>query len=68
MSTPHKCPVCDGTGKVRHPDANQWEQLPVYATCHACDGSGIVWEPGGKTFLSRPDSWPTITPLAGDAI
>jgi hypothetical protein len=30
---PHKCPVCDGTGKM-------------YGSimCHPCKGSGIVWE------------------------
>jgi hypothetical protein len=46
--TPHKCPVCDGTGRVPRP--------PFYTGgydfgtgigqffCNACQGSGIVWK------------------------
>ena len=47
--TPHKCPVCDGTGLVSKPpyvagDQNEWvtSSTGPYA-CHACGGSGIVW-------------------------
>ena len=35
MAKPHKCPVCDGEGQV----------IPSPPkTCHACGGTGIVWE------------------------
>jgi DnaJ-class molecular chaperone len=40
MANPHKCPVCNGSGK-------QAVALS-YSTivdCHACKGTGIVWEP-----------------------
>ncbi len=41
MSTPHKCPVCEGTGKVV--DALRRERID----CRACSGSGVVWEGQG---------------------
>lgn len=34
-----KCPVCDGSGGVKHPLTG----LLVPATCYACEGKGIVW-------------------------
>lgn len=33
--TPHKCPVCSGTGH---------RAAPPYA-CRACSGTGVVWSP-----------------------
>lgn len=39
MSRPHQCPVCDGSGGVKHPLTG----LVVPASCHACDGKGLVW-------------------------
>lgn len=36
---PHKCPVCEGSGGVKHPLTG----LIVPAKCHACEGKGIVW-------------------------
>lgn len=31
---PHRCPVCDGFGELILVEKN---------TCHACEGTGIVW-------------------------
>lgn len=48
-SKPHKCPVCDGAGKVsRPPDVPgdrqlRWTDGTLY-DCRACNGTGIVWE------------------------
>jgi DnaJ-class molecular chaperone len=39
VSEPHKCPVCEGTGKKV--DERIREQVP----CSACKGTGVVWEP-----------------------
>lgn len=46
---PHKCPVCDGTGKVSRPpwvagDVDTWtdSQTGPYP-CQPCDGKGIIW-------------------------
>lgn len=40
MSQPHKCPVCEGEGtRHRRGYCNTAEK------CHACNGTGIVWEP-----------------------
>lgn len=47
---PHKCPVCDGTGKVSRPpwvagDVSQWTDSGCsHYACNACSGSGIVWD------------------------
>lgn len=38
MSQPHKCPVCEGSGKVI--DAMLRQQV----ACHACGGRGVLWE------------------------
>lgn len=36
---PHKCPVCQGSGGVKHPLTG----LLAPAACRACEGKGIVW-------------------------
>jgi hypothetical protein len=33
---PHKCPVCEGKGKV-------FSSMCESNKCHACEGKGIVW-------------------------
>lgn len=48
-ATPHKCPVCDGTGLVSRPphiagDVDQWTDSgggPY--SCKPCGGAGILW-------------------------
>lgn len=48
--TPHKCPVCDGTGIVTRPpgvpgDLPDWsDNKTSNYKCNACRGTGIVWE------------------------
>lgn len=48
--TPYKCPVCDGHGTVSRPpwvagDQQAWtDYSTVPYICHACNGTGIVWE------------------------
>ena len=37
---PHKCPICEGTGKVQV--AGNTTAILTTA-CHGCDGKGIVW-------------------------
>ncbi len=39
MSTPYKCILCDGTGQ------NPPHSCGTYATCHGCNGTGIIWSP-----------------------
>ena len=41
--TPHKCPVCDGSGTIWNYN-NDSTACGCTATCHACNGAGIVWE------------------------
>jgi len=44
--TPHKCPVCDGTGKE-----NNCLDRGSNNVCYPCNGTGIVWE---RTTRNRP--------------
>lgn len=43
---PHKCPVCEGSGK-KHPPLETWghttSAAPMPESCHGCSGTGIVW-------------------------
>lgn len=38
--TPHKCPVCEGSGRYRLATA---QRLDDVIDCRTCDGKGIVW-------------------------
>jgi len=46
---PHKCPVCDGCGRVLTEAAKvAWDDvfragLPTSKDCHSCEGKGIIW-------------------------
>ena len=46
MTTPHRCPVCNGSGLVYgtlyHGPV---EQVP----CRSCNGTGVVWSPHTST-------------------
>lgn len=46
MSTPHRCPVCDGEGRR----VRLWADAtgPIAVRCEPCGGTGIVWEPEVK--------------------
>lgn len=50
IKTPHKCPVCDGTGKVSRPpnipgDVQEWSGAGSGPyPCKACESSCIVWD------------------------
>jgi hypothetical protein len=47
--TPHRCPVCNGTGLVSHPphiagDVQTWTDSNAGPyQCTVCCGSGIIW-------------------------
>ena len=51
MPTPHKCPVCEGTGKLADLYCTASERQ-----CHACHGSGILW-PHYDHPPSTPMDW-----------
>jgi septal ring factor EnvC (AmiA/AmiB activator) len=45
---PYKCPVCDGKSHTHRIDdevkaSKNFEFYREYASCHACEGKGIVW-------------------------
>jgi len=50
MSKPHKCPVCEGGGQMQ-----TLLNSTNHQDCHACKGTGIVWEPEPKSVdASKP--------------
>lgn len=52
MATPHKCPVCEGTGMDVH----------QVTSCDACSGTGIVWEPAYSVpVYDDSTQWPRFT-------
>lgn len=51
--TPHCCPVCNGTGKV--PRSGDFSTGSTHVECHACGGSGIVWDDGAPFPQSESD-------------
>ncbi len=50
MNTPHKCPICDGTGLVSRPpgvagDQMTWDDNGTSPyDCGPCKGTGVLWE------------------------
>lgn len=46
---PHKCPVCEGSGKIWCQEDKSLTSAAnrYYKLCHSCLGSGIVWSPEG---------------------
>ena len=52
MTRPHKCPVCEGRG------VGPWELFAWDQPCHACSGSGVVWERGVKVRPASTDTGP----------
>src|SRR5690606_3282571 len=49
MSTPHKCPACDGYGERSNPERWNLHPMstaipPLTIACNACGGTGIIWE------------------------
>lgn len=79
MATPHKCPICNGTGKVRkleeycgpYDTTTTYPRFDFYVSCRACNGSGILWEPVTEIpNLHYPPSLPSFpeTPIPGTYI
>ena len=54
MTTPHKCPVCGGHGKLPDKWGGTGTYMPTATRqCHACKGTGVVWEPSFTPVLVR---------------
>ena len=56
MSTPHKCPVCEGRG---HVPAGFYARATAMhntapETCKACDGAGVIWPPKHYASAANP--------------
>lgn len=62
MSVPHKCPVCEGKGKV---PGYFYDTVTVPSpalepiACRACNGGGVLWGVNGLTIPYYPPTWPT---------
>ncbi len=44
MSTPHKCPVCQGCGTVPAEFYGDQGANASKQTCRTCAGSGVIWD------------------------
>lgn len=63
MATPHKCPVCNGTGTV----PNQ-ESTAATKQCPACHGACVLWDRATYPlpFQQPPEPWcPPSEPMCG---
>ncbi len=61
MSSPHKCPICEGKGEVTRKLAQVGSvvvcQKPLLFRCHGCQGQGLLWDPAPLITL------PTVQPI-----
>lgn len=57
--TPHKCPVCGGTGWRKSPPWTEDSSGTSAAkcSCHGCGGTGLVWEPAA--VFPACTGWPS---------
>ncbi len=44
MATIHKCPVCEGSGKVPFNFYRDKTGTGLTEDCRSCKGGGIIWE------------------------
>lgn len=63
MTTPHRCPVCEGSGNgptiTEHGPGSIFDEdhevVVSYHVCPACKGTGVLWEPEEEpTVLISP--------------
>ena len=65
--TPHKCPVCDGTGLVSRPPGIASDQMTWVDSgkapygCRPCQGSGIIWIDTLTSWLKVTSWTPNVT-------
>ena len=66
MSTPHKCPVCEGKGLIDNTPPMSSGSIPPkpLTECRACDGKGIVWSPDGPSCPIPVMPEPYTTPYS----
>ena len=73
MATPHRCPVCNGCGKIYTGEMNTAGR--VSNPCHACLGSGVLWDCSNLTrypykyykyIPERWNDWPCSPTEFGD--
>ncbi len=61
MPIPHKCPVCDGCGRVSRPPGVAGDVQGFSSTsagpyrCRPCMGTGIIWGPGRAEATSNDE-------------
>ena len=56
MATPHRCPICNGTGTVPADFYGEPGTSLERVCCRGCYGSGIVWD--YSVPYSVPDYFP----------
>jgi len=65
MATPHRCPVCNGTGLVPPNFYGGYEFVSTWngfmAPCRTCQ-NGVVWEPESKPTVTISVYPPDLLP------
>ena len=74
MATPHKCPVCNGTGLVSVPPGVAGD-VETFTTasfgpweCRPCEGEGVLWraDDDGPSPVWQEPVYPVPTPALRD--
>lgn len=59
---PHKCPVCEGRGKMLATFYGEsTNEMSGLVNCKSCYGTGIIWDFSTTPYV--PYIQPTITPI-----
>lgn len=62
MTTPHRCPVCDGSGVYAPGHVTSAPPTRSSHPCHGCDARGWVQVPG-PAFVSPLQPEPSYSPV-----
>lgn len=62
MATPHKCPVCNGTGSVPKGFYEGSNNATGIEGCKACAGFGIIWDFTNQEYFTYPSYTVGIKP------
>ncbi len=65
MSIVHKCPVCEGSGKVIHNFYKDKSGIGLTEECRFCKGSGVLWDYYDYSQTTFPQ---IIYPVEGDKL
>ena len=63
MPTPHRCPICEGSGKVDYNFYKDKNGTGITEDCRACKATGLIWDYSTiKYTLPNYDNNPPYNP------